>query len=401
VEPVVAITAPANNSVIAGATNISITATAADSAGINLVRFFQGVTSLGTVTNAPYSLLWSNVAFGSYALTAQATDNNGLIFTSAVVNITVAGVAIITPTNNFVAAAPANLPVSAAVVDGAGVSQVQFFQGTTSLATITNEPYSFVWSNAPAGFYALTAVATDDYGMTLTSSVVNVTIDTLPSVTLTNPADNAWFIAGTNINLGASASSASGTISEVQFFEGTNYLGTATNSPYSLVWSNVPAGAYGLTAEATDNNGLVSTSTVVNIMVAGIAITNPANYTVLAAPASVTVGAMVTDNVGITQVEFFQGTTSLGVVTSAPYTLNWTGALTGVYALTATATDASGFVFSSGVVTVIVDTDPTTTYRGGDGVSDYIKYLEGRNPLATAVPDINGIVNLQIYTPLQ
>ncbi|PWU08175.1 MAG: hypothetical protein C5B50_30150 [Verrucomicrobia bacterium] len=37
----------------------------------------------------------------------------------------------------------------------------------------------------------------------------------------------------------------------------------------------------------------------------------------------------------------------------------------------------------------------------GDGISDYIKYLEGRNLNVNAVPDTNGVINLQIYTPLR
>jgi hypothetical protein len=38
----------------------------------------------------------------------------------------------------------------------------------------------------------------------------------------------------------------------------------------------------------------------------------------------------------------------------------------------------------------------------GDGVSNYIEWLEGRNPaIPGAVPDTNGVVRLQIYTPLK
>jgi hypothetical protein len=400
--PVVSIVSPINNTVVPGVTNITITAAASDTAGISQVQFFTGAVSLGIVTNSPYGLTWSNVAFGSYALTAQALDNNGLTFTSAVVNVTVAGIALTAPQTNSVFAAPANLPLSATVVDGAGVSQVQFFAGATVIATLTNAPYSLIWSNVPSGLYALTAAATDDYGMTLTSSVVNVTVDSLPSVTLTNPANSARFIAGTNINLAASASDVFGTVTQVQYFQGTNLLGAATNSPYSVVWSNAPFGAFALTAQATDNYGLTATSSVVNIMVAGIAITNPVNNVVLTAPASVSIGAAVTDNMGITQVQFFQGTTSLGTVTSPPYTINWTSVAAGVYSVTATGTDSGGFVFTSAPVNVIVDTNPNTSDRDGDGVSDWIEYLEGRNPLvAGAVPDTNGIVNLQTYTPLQ
>ena len=86
--PVISITAPANNAVLMGPTNISISATAGDSAGISQVQFFQGSSSLGIVTNSPYNLVWSNVAFGSYSLTARATDGNGLVFTSAAVSYT-------------------------------------------------------------------------------------------------------------------------------------------------------------------------------------------------------------------------------------------------------------------------------------------------------------------------
>lgn len=37
----------------------------------------------------------------------------------------------------------------------------------------------------------------------------------------------------------------------------------------------------------------------------------------------------------------------------------------------------------------------------GDGVNDYIERIQGRNPkVAGAVPDSNGLVNLQVFTPL-
>ena len=399
--PVVAITSPADDAVLMGPTNLSITATANDSAGISQVEFFQGTTSLGLVTNTPYSLVWSNVPLGSYSLTARAVDNNGLVFTSSVVNATVDGVVISSPSNHAVLLAPANIPVAASVVAGAGVSQVQFFQGATCLGTFTNAPCGFVWSNVPAGVYGLTAVVVDEYGLTMTSSVVNVTVDTLPGVLLTSPTNNARLVAGGNVALTATASSASATITQVQFFQGTNLLGSVANAPYNFVWTNVPFGNFALTAQATDNFGLVSTSAVVDVLVAGIAITNPPNNFVTAASAGLTIGAAVVDNAAISQVQFFQGTNSLGMLTSPPYAFNWTGVVPGIYTLTATATDVTGFVLTSVPVTVIVDANPNTTNRSGDGQSDYLDYLEGRNPLVGTVPDTNNVLQFQTYTPLQ
>jgi uncharacterized protein (TIGR03437 family) len=87
-----------------------------------------------------------------------------------------------------------------------------------------------------------------------------------PQVTLTVPPSGAIFVAGDNITLAATATDANG-ISKVDFYQGTNLIGTDTSSPYSAVWNNVPKGNYDLTAKATDNTGLSTTSAAVSITV--------------------------------------------------------------------------------------------------------------------------------------
>jgi Bacterial Ig domain len=88
--PVVQLTAPANGTSLPAPATISLTATASDTDGtVTKVEFFQGATKLGEDTTSPYDFNWSNVAVGSYSLTAKATDNSGLSTTSAVVNMTV------------------------------------------------------------------------------------------------------------------------------------------------------------------------------------------------------------------------------------------------------------------------------------------------------------------------
>jgi hypothetical protein len=56
------------------------------------------------------------------------------------------------------------------------VTNVDFYVGTNLLGWTTNAPYFVVWTNAAAGTYELTAVATDDTGLTATSSVVNISV---------------------------------------------------------------------------------------------------------------------------------------------------------------------------------------------------------------------------------
>ena len=88
--PTVSLTAPANNATFTAGATITVSANAADSDGtVAQVQFFRGSTSLGVDTSSPYSISWSNVAAGSYAIKAVATDNAGATGTSALANITV------------------------------------------------------------------------------------------------------------------------------------------------------------------------------------------------------------------------------------------------------------------------------------------------------------------------
>ncbi len=101
--------------------------------------------------------------------------------------------------------------------------------------------------------------------------VANVT----PTVNITTPSDNAIFITGENIILASAANDADGSISKVEFFDGTTLLGTATTSPlspffppaFTFTWANASPGNHIITAKATDNTGAVTTSSPINITV--------------------------------------------------------------------------------------------------------------------------------------
>jgi len=93
--------------------------------------------------------------------------------------------------------------------------------------------------------------------------------NTPPVVNLTSPASGAIFNAGANITLSATASDPGGSVTQVQFFQNGTLVGTDTSSPYGLVWSNVAAGSYSITAVATDNGGATAMSSAVSITVSG------------------------------------------------------------------------------------------------------------------------------------
>ena len=130
------------------------------------------------------------------------------------------------------------------------IAKVEFFRGTTLIGTDTTSPYSFAWTNVPAGSYSLTAKATDSTGATATSKSVSIKVNAPPTVSLTAPANNAVFNTGSTIALAATAADSDGTISKVEFFRGATLIGSDTTSPYSFNWTSVPTGAYTLTARA-------------------------------------------------------------------------------------------------------------------------------------------------------
>src|SRR5882724_797382 len=205
------------------------------------------------------------------------------------------------------------------------ITKVDFFRGTILIGTDTSSPYSFNWTNVAAGTYSITARATDSSGATATSAARSIKVDALPAVTLTAPANNALFAPGSSIVLTASAADSDGTISKVDFFQGSTLLGTDTTSPYSFTWAKVAAGNYVLTARATDNNGVATISAAVNVVVdtaPTVSITVPANNAVFVPPASVTVTASAADTGGsVAKVDFLDGAILVGTATAPPYTV--------------------------------------------------------------------------------
>src|SRR4029453_9936199 len=72
-----------------------------------------------------------------------------------------------------------------------------------------------------------------------------------------------------------------GTISQVDYFESGNPIGSSTVSPFSLTLSNLTDGAYVLTARATDNSGGTKLSAPVSFTV-----TDPKPPTIVSAVAT-------------------------------------------------------------------------------------------------------------------
>ena len=182
-------------------------------------------------------------------------------------------VTIVTPTNGASFTAPAIVAITATASDPDGsVTNVSFFDGAILLGQTNNTPYT-VTAIFAAGAHALTAVATDNAGLSATSSVVNIAVSVVnppPSVTITNPPDNSVFGNTDNIAIGAAVSDTGGSVTNVQFFDGLVLLRSLSAPPYSFTTApfTFALGLHTLTAVAADNLGATGTSAPVRLTIA-------------------------------------------------------------------------------------------------------------------------------------
>ncbi|HEV7684742.1 MAG TPA: Ig-like domain-containing protein, partial [Pyrinomonadaceae bacterium] len=287
--PLVGLTSPSDGTVVTAPANVSLQAVASDSDGsISKVEFLQGEVKIGEDTTAPYSFTWNDVPSGTYALTARAIDNVGMVVTSAPVALVVNALpsvelAVQPSTGSVPPGSDVLLTTNAQDSDGI-VSRVDFYRGTTLIGTVTTFPFVYSWTNVPAGSHSLTAKATDNRGGVTTSTPVMLVANSAPTVSISSPLNQAVFAEDSNLTINAAASDADGTVSKVEFYEGSTLLGTDTSSPFAITWANVAAGTYLLTAKATDNVGAVAISPAITVVSNGlptVSITSPISNTSL------------------------------------------------------------------------------------------------------------------------
>lgn len=92
---------------------------------------------------------------------------------------------------------------------------------------------------------------------------IYVSANTPPSVTITNPANNAVFTAPASFTFAADASDSDADgLSDVEFYVGTNLVDDVFFSPFETPVTNLTAGSYTLTAIAYDNVGATATNSI-------------------------------------------------------------------------------------------------------------------------------------------
>ena len=189
-------------------------------------------------------------------------------------------------------------PLALATV--ANISIVNFAFTPSSVSISVNDSVKWTWAGSPHSTTSDTALwesgvlgtgATFTHTFTsagsfpfhcsvhpfMTGTVAVQSADVPPTVMISNPTNGSVFAAPATFTLTATASDSDGSVTNVQFFQGTTSLGNVTNSPYSVTVHDLAAGNYTLSAVAADNAGSKITNSVM------MRVVNPAPTTLSAA----------------------------------------------------------------------------------------------------------------------
>lgn len=214
-------------------------------------------------------------------------------------------------------------------------------------------------------YFAITAYNTSGVESAY-SSIVTILESLAPTTAVSSPSNNAA-VSGT-VSVTATASDNVG-VTKVEFYVNGVLVATDTATPYVYSWntSSLVSGTYILMTKAYDAAGNVGQSSNVTVTVVNdttapvVAFTAPVINSTVAG--TVVVTASASDDVGVSNVEFYLNNNLIFATNVSPYTYNWntTSVTNGVYTLTAKAYDNAGHVGqSSETVTVLNDiTAPT------------------------------------------
>jgi hypothetical protein len=176
-------------------------------------------------------------------------------------------VALTAPSDGQSFALPTNIVLTATVSDPEdSVTQVSFYANSNLLASVTNAPFTWTWTNPPVAEYSLTAVALDNFNISATSAPVSISLTTgpdyqPPTIQVTFPPDGALMACPTNMLLSAVPNSGSAAVVSIQFFvDGTATGPLLTTDPFTLSSGNWHVGTHSICASVTDAFGVIAFS---------------------------------------------------------------------------------------------------------------------------------------------
>lgn len=347
--PSVSLTAPAAGAPFTAPATVNFAATAGDTDGtVTSVAFFANGAQVGSDATSPYTFAWSNVASGTYNLTAVATDNGGATTTSATVSITVNPSA-------------AKTNVALATNGATALASSTFSAAYPATGAINGDRKGLNWGAGGAWNDGTSSTWPDWLEVDFASTQ---TIDEVDVFTL---QDN--YASPVDPTLATTFSQYGIRDFEVQYWNGSAWATVPGSSvtANTQVWRQFTFAALSTSKIRVWVIGALngySRITEVEAYSTGVApnvpptvsLTAPSPGATYTAPATINFAATAGDTDGsVTGVAFYANGAPVGTDTTSPYTFSWTPVSAGPYTLTAVATDNVGATTTSSAVNVTVN----------------------------------------------
>ena len=168
------------------------------------------------------------------------------------------------------------------------------------------------------------------------------------SISISAPNFKTLMVTPDDITIETKTLELSGSISKVEFFNGSTKLGEDNSAPFTFNWTGVTAGTYYIFAKATDNSGKVIYSPSVNISVQAskspeISISSPSENAMFPENSTIDIQVTASDPDGsVSKVEFFNGNEKLGEDLTSPFSFAWQNPSKGSHVIKAKAIDNTG-----------------------------------------------------------
>jgi hypothetical protein len=285
-------------------------------------------------------------------------------------------VSITSPASGASYSSSQTLSIAASAQDNVGVSKVEFYEGSVLKGSDTSAPYSYDWSFSEVdnGTHNFTAKAYDAAGNAASSAAVTVTVDIQSAA-----AEYTTPVLQSVVDNGGGSFTLNWSLPETSYGEPAGGYDVFTDgvddnlhhTGYSATVSGLQEGVehcFQVEArwtQATTPLFLASNTTCVQSVdsaAPSVSITSPTSGASYTSAQSISIAASAQDNVGVSKVEFYEGSVLKGSDTSAPYSYDWSfsEADNGTHSFTAKAYDAAGNVASSAAVSVTIDIQPAT-----------------------------------------
>jgi len=173
------------------------------------------------------------------------------------------------------------------------------------------------------------------------------------------PSATAFTVKVNNVTRSVSAVAISGTRVLLTLASPVVY-GDVVNVAYAKPASNPLQTASGGQAASMTAQNVTNNAIAVNNQPPVVSISSPTKSNAFFAPATITIDANASDPDGsVAKVEFYNGSSLLGEINSAPYSYTWKEVPAGTFFITAAATDNKGLRTVSAPVTVVVEKSTT------------------------------------------